>query len=119
MSIKPTILIADDEEGIRESLRLILEADYSLLFATNGEEAVTSAKAKNPELVILDIKMPKMSGLEVLKQIKSANPSAKVIILTGYQCVDIAQEAVKNGALEYLVKPFKREEIQKAVKKHI
>ena len=112
---KPTILICDDEEGIRESFKLILEDQYDLRFATNGLEAIEMLKSFTPALMLLDIKMPKMHGLEILKQIKEARPVLPIIIVTGYQSVEMAQEALKCGAIDYIPKPFESQEILKAV----
>ena len=111
------VLICDDEEGIRESLKLILEDSYDLAFATNGSEAIETAKQVLPDIVILDIKMPKMSGIDALKEIKKALPKAKFVISSGYKSVEVAQEAIKQGASEYIVKPFESEEILKTLGK--
>lgn len=116
--MKRKILICDDEEGIRESLKLILEKDYDLTFAQNGDEAVLAMKASPADIAILDIKMPKKDGLETLKELKKVNPSSKIIIATGYKSVDIAQEALNLGASDYIVKPFDREKIKKVIQKH-
>jgi len=117
--IKKRILVCDDEEGIRESLNLILEKDYDISFATNGKEAIEHIKKSPTDLVILDIKMPKMDGIETLKQIKQAKPDTKVIIATGYRSVETATEAVKHGASDYIVKPFESEQVLQAVSKQI
>ena len=104
--MKKKILIVDDEEGVRESLKLILEEKYDLTLASDGNECLKSLKA-NPqiELVLMDIKMPRMNGLEVLRQIKSLNPQMNVVIVTGYRSVETAQEAIKMGAGDYIIKP--------------
>lgn len=113
--IKPLILICDDEEGIRESFKLILEDHYELSFATNGLEALEMLKTLKPSLMLLDIKMPKMHGMEILKQVKALRPALPVIIVTGYQSVEMAQEALKNGAADYIPKPFESKYILKVV----
>ena len=113
---KARILIADDEEGIRESLSLILGEEYELAFAKDGEEALAKLAREPFGLVLLDIKMPKLDGLEVLKQLKTNGMRASVLVLTAYQSVELAQEAVKLGALDYLPKPFEREQILNAVR---
>ena len=114
--MKPKILIADDEEGIRESLSLILGEEYDLTFANDGEETLTKLGAEPFELTLLDIKMPKMDGLEVLKRLKAQGSNALVLVLTAYQSVELAKEALKLGALDYLPKPFEREQILNAVR---
>ena len=112
---KPTILICDDEEGIRESFKLILEDHYDLKFATNGLEALEILKSLSPAAMLLDIKMPKIHGLEILKRVKEAHPKLPVIIVTGYQSVEMAQEALKNGAADYIPKPFDSKTIIKTL----
>jgi len=116
--MKKKILICDDEEGIRESLKLILENDYDLIFAQNGDEAIKSMKSNPSDMTILDIKMPKKDGLETLKELKKISPESKVIIATGYKSVDIAHEAMKLGASDYVVKPFDREKIKTVIRKN-
>jgi len=116
--MKKRILICDDEEGIRESLKLILEKDYDLTFAENGDDAIQKMRSNPADMTILDIKMPKKDGLETLKELKKMCPGSKVIIATGYKSVDIAQEALNLGASDYIVKPFDRDKIRKAVQKY-
>ena len=112
---KSRILIADDEEGVRESLNLILGDDYELDFAQDGEQTLKKLQAQTYELAILDIKMPKLDGLEVLRRLKDSN-STPVLMLTAYQSVELAREAVKLGARDYLPKPFERGQILSVVK---
>jgi DNA-binding NtrC family response regulator len=116
--MRKKILVCDDEEGIRESLKLILEKDYDVVFAESGDDAIQKMKTSPTDMVILDIKMPRKDGLETLKEIKKVSPMANVIIATGYKSVDTAQEAMRLGASDYIVKPFDRETISKVVKKH-
>ncbi len=114
------ILIIDDEEGIRESLRLILSDDYDLIVTDSGKQGLECLENdKNIGLALLDIKMPKINGLDVLKAIKETRPDVNVIMVTGYKSVDTAAEATKLGASGYIVKPFKADEILEAVKKDL
>ncbi len=113
---KGRILIADDEEGIRESLNLILGDDYQLAFAKDGEETLAVLKQQTFDVVLLDIKMPKLDGLEVLRRLKASGSQAQVLVLTAYQSVELAREAVKLGARDYLPKPFEREQILNAIR---
>ena len=113
------VLICDDEEGIRESLKLILSDHYDLVVTKDGEQCLDClAKVKDIGLVLIDIKMPRVSGLEILKEIKELYPSLPVIIVTGYKSVETATEAVRLGASGYIVKPFKSEEILATVANH-
>jgi DNA-binding NtrC family response regulator len=110
------ILIADDEEGIRESLNLILSDEYELEFATDGQQTLEKLSREAFELALLDIKMPKLDGLEVLRRLKGNGSTTPILVLTAYQSVELAKEAVKLGALDYLPKPFEREQILNAVR---
>jgi len=112
---KPTILVCDDEEGLRESFKLVLEEFYDVRFAINGLEAIEKLKTFTPDLMLLDIKMPKLHGMEILKQIKKLKPRLPVIIVTGYQSVEMAQEALKNGAADYIPKPFESKQLLKII----
>ena len=106
------ILICDDEEGVRESLKLILGETHNLILTGDGQHCLDVLKnAEDVGLVLLDIKMPQLNGLEILKQIKKLRPDVSVIIITGYKSVETATEATKLGASGYIVKPFKAEEI--------
>lgn len=113
---KTRILIADDEEGVRESLNLILGEDYELAFASDGEEALAALGRETFELVLLDIKMPKRDGLELLKWITGSGLTTPVLMLTAYQSVELAKEAVKLGAVDYLPKPFDRDHLLRTVR---
>ncbi len=109
------ILIVDDEQGVRDSFQLILEDHYKLAFACNGADAFDMISDCRPKLILLDLKMPKVNGLELLKQIKTAFPTQKVIIVTGYQSVDVAKETIALGAVNYVTKPFDSKTILKLV----
>lgn len=114
------VLICDDEEGIRESLKLVLGDFYELIVTEHGKQALECLKtAKDIGLVLIDIKMPQVNGLEVLKTIKEKHPRINVIVVTGYKSVETAAEAVRLGASGYIIKPFKAEEILATVRKYI
>jgi len=115
---KKKILICDDEEGIRESLNLILKDHYDLQFACNGQECLkTLREDKNIGLVLMDIKMPKQNGIEITQDIKRLNPNIKVMIVTGYESAEIAQEATAAGADAYITKPFDSKQILNKISK--
>jgi len=119
-NISKKILVCDDEEGVRESLKLILGDDFNLILTESGEQCLDCIKnTADIGLVLMDIKMPQTSGLDVLKQIKETYPDLKVIIITGYKSVETATEAVRLGASGYIVKPFKSDEILATVKSTI
>ena len=115
MSTKLRVLIADDEEGIRESVSLILGEDYDLTIVEDGQQALTQLTRGKFDLALLDIKMPKLDGLEIMKRLKQQKIDTPVLVLTAYQSIELAKEAVKLGALDYLPKPFDRERILQAI----
>ena len=111
MTKKASILICDDETGVRESLKLILERDYTLNYVHHGKEAVDYLKKNEPDLVIMDIKMPQMNGLDALKQIRRVRRRVPILMITGYESSDVAAQAIRLGANDYLTKPFEREKV--------
>jgi DNA-binding NtrC family response regulator len=112
---KKSVLIADDEEGVREALTLILADNYALTYAATGAEALKLTQTKVFDIVLLDVKMPKLDGFDVLQRMRAAGNRTPVLILTAYQSIELAREAVKLGASEYLPKPFDRAQVQRAV----
>jgi two-component system, sensor histidine kinase and response regulator len=110
-----TLLIVDDEEGPRQSLRVVFKDEYNLLLASNGPEALTLAKTHTINAAVLDIRMTGMSGTEVLEKLKVIQPSIEVIMLTAYETVDTIRQALRLGAFDYLNKPFDVFSIRKAV----
>jgi len=116
----PKILICDDEEGVRESLKVVLADHYELIAVDSGDMAVEIlSHAKDIKIMLLDIKMPKTHGLDVLKEIKKKFPQVKIIMVTGYNSVETAAEASRLGANGYIVKPFKSQDILETVKKNL
>jgi len=105
------ILIVDDEQPIRESLRLLLKSNFAVSLAEDGESAVAIFEDVAPDLVLLDVMMPKLDGLETLKKLREKNANVPVIMLTGANTVRTAVQAMKAGALDYLNKPFDIEEL--------
>ena len=105
MSAKHTILIVEDEESMRESYKLLLENRYNLCLASNSQEAFECIQKESPELVLLDILMPGMNGLDALKKIKELS-DVEVIMVTADKAVRTAIQAVKLGAYDYISKPF-------------
>ncbi len=107
------ILIVDDESFIRENLeRILKEEQYNTATARNGGEALDLLREKPFDLVFLDLKLPDIPGLEVLKTIKESDPDLLVIIMTGYASVESAVESLKMGAYDYIKKPFKADVIK-------
>ena len=110
--MKPRVLIIDDEDAVRSSLKMIFEYEgYEVLLAANGPVGLKIAEQEAPDLVFLDVKMPQMDGLEVLKRLKERDGSPPVVILSGHGTVKTAVEAVKLGAWDFIEKPPESERI--------
>ncbi|MBI4689155.1 MAG: sigma-54-dependent Fis family transcriptional regulator [Nitrospirae bacterium] len=110
--LKPTVLIVDDEEGIRESLAGILEDEgYDVLNAKSGEESLSMLKENSPDLILLDIWLTGMDGIQTLQEIKSLRPDIPVIMISGHGNIEIAVKAVKLGAYDFLEKPLSLERV--------
>ena len=112
------ILIIDDDASLRRVLEYNLqEAGYDVTAAASGEEGLYFLKKEPYPLVITDMKMPGMDGMELLKRVKELYPETVVIIITAFGTIDIAVEAIKSGAYDYITKPFNRDEMRLTVAK--
>jgi putative nucleotidyltransferase with HDIG domain len=116
-STRPSILIVDDELGPRESLGMILKPSFNIFTSEDGREALQIIKNTNIDVVTLDLKMPVMSGEEVLKLIKDYDPTIEVVIITGYGTLKSAVEAIKYNVFDYILKPFNVSDILSTVKR--
>ncbi len=115
VSHRRTLLIVDDDESPRQALCMVFGDDYELLVAENGEQALELARKHVVDTAIVDIRMPGVSGIDVLAGLKQMDMAIEVIILTAYQTLETARQALRLGARDYLVKPFGVEEIRKVV----
>ena len=114
------ILVADDDAVIRKGLHRVLTAEgYAVETVSNGRAALDRLEQKRFKLLVTDLKMPGMSGLEVLASIRTCQPELPVVLMTGYAAIDNAVEAMKNGATDYLAKPFENAEIIEKIKNAI
>ncbi len=112
------ILITDDRAGIRSLLKEVLqESGYEVLTAAGGQEGIKIVQENTIDIVLLDMKMPGMDGLETLRLIKKAQPNVKVIIMTAYEDMEIIKEVQKRGASCYISKPFDIEELLSTIKR--
>ncbi len=112
------ILVLDDVEDAVELIKRILKRKKHQVFDFTEEEEAIEFVKKNPvDLAILDIKLKKMSGVDVLRELKKINPNIKAIMLTGYPTVETAKESLKLGASEYCIKPIDKDELEEKVAK--
>lgn len=118
-SKKAVILVVDDEESLRDSMKILLEDDYDVVFAVDGREALRKVKSAKPDLVLLDVKLPEIDGMEVLRRIKGSDPEIEVVMVTAMNTVQYAVEAIKSGAYDYITKPFDIDSISSIVEKII
>jgi len=109
------VLIVDDECGPRESLRLILTPSYDVVVAADGQEALQRFDDEHPDMVISDIRMPRMDGIQLLRNVKERSPELPFILLTGFGTLESAQEAVRMGAYDYISKPYDVDDIRRVV----
>lgn len=111
------VLVVDDEMGPRESLRMLLKPHYEIKTAETARAALAELGEFRPDLVILDIKMPEIDGLEVLRRIKRVDPSIEVVMITAYASLETVKLALSHGAFEYLIKPFSRQDLEDIVRR--
>jgi len=115
---RPRILIMEDEPSLAEGLKMVLsEQGYHVSLADTGIRALGSLTGRDYDLMVMDLRLPDMDGMEVLRLIKETKPETEVIVMTGYASVASAVESMKLGALDYLPKPFTEDELKAAVEK--
>ena len=111
------ILVVDDDAGVRESFRLILEDHYDVLDVADGPQALDTLRSSQVDLVLLDIRLPDMDGIEVLERMKAIDDGVEVILVTAVKTVRTAVAAMKLGAFDYLTKPFEEDELLQLVRR--
>ena len=112
---RPTLLIVDDEEGPRQSLNVLFKGTYNILLADSGPAALAAAEGRKIDVAVLDIRMDGMTGTELLGKLKARDPLLEVIMLTAYETMDTAKEAIRGGACDYLTKPFEISVVRDAI----
>jgi len=116
--VAQTILIVDDDHQLRQSFERLLAAEgYATLTASSGEAGVKLVREKSPDMVVMDVRMPGMNGLEAYAAMRAIDPRLPVIIMTAFGSTDVAIEATKMGAFDYVLKPFDIPEILDLIKK--
>ncbi len=103
---KGTLLVVDDEDGPRQSLRVIFKDDYEVLMANDGPSAIALAQANKVDVAVLDIRMAGMSGIEVLERLKFVDPTIEVVMMTAFETTDTIRQALRLRACDYINKPF-------------
>src|SRR5438876_8166706 len=117
MSESPTLLVADDDPGLRESLqRALTRAGYHVLLAPEGRTALEQLQQGGIDLVLTDLKMPGLSGIELLRAAKAIAPDVDVILLTAFGTIEEAVKAMKDGAYDFLTKPVQRAQLQRVIR---
>src|ERR1700745_1052092 len=115
----PKILVIDDEIGPRESLRMLLKPDYNVQTADCVEGGLKLLKEKQQDTIVMDIRMPGMTGIEGLRKIRQIDPHLSVIMLTGFGALETAQEALRLGANDYISKPFDAREMREVIGRNV
>jgi len=113
--IRKKILVIDDEPGIHKSLELLLTPDFSIYTALSGTEGLRIASAISPDLILLDLVMPQMSGMEVLRKLKQTGNDTPIIIFTAHGSVNTAVQVIKLGAVDYIEKPFDAHRLKQTI----
>src|SRR5688572_21217840 len=117
---KPRILIVDDEQSMREMLGIVLRRDgYNVRVAENGRQAIEALKQEPIDLLLSDIRMPDVNGVEVLRAAKELNRDVVAFMMTAYASTDTAVEAMRLGAVDYFMKPFSMDELRLKVRQHL
>jgi len=103
---KPTLMVVDDEEGPRQSVRVVFNEDFDVLMATDGPSAISLAQNSRIDVAVLDIRMGGMSGIEVLERLKYVDPGIEVVMMTAFETTDTMRQALRLRACDYINKPF-------------
>ena len=115
----PQILVIDDEMGPRESLRMLLKPNYTVYTADSVEKGLQLLVEKHPDTIVMDIRMPGMTGIEGLRKIRQIDPHLSVIMLTGFGALETAKEALRLGANDYISKPFDAREMREVISRNV
>jgi signal transduction histidine kinase len=118
-SAQHRVLVIDDELGPRESLRMLLKNEFEVITAESVSKGLEFLKEKQPDAIIMDIRMPDMTGIEGLREIRHIDPNVSVIMLTGFGALETAQEAIRLGANDYVKKPFDTREMVDTVRRNV
>lgn len=118
-AVQHRVLIIDDELGPRESLRILLKNEYEVFCADSVNRGIELLREKQPDVVVMDIRMPGKTGIEGLREIRALDPHVAVVMLTGFGALETAQEALRLGASDYLKKPFDTREMMEVIRTNV
>jgi CheY-like chemotaxis protein len=118
---RPRVLVVEDEEGIRKFVKRVLEEDYDVRFAANGQEGLQQARAVRPDIILLDLRMPVLDGLSVLAQLKASQETSAipVVVVSVQGETDMLLECQRAGAVDHVIKPFNVDDLRKVVQRQI
>ncbi len=114
---KPTILIVDDERSARHGMRMLLEQDYRVISAENSSSALEKLESNKVDIMLTDVRMPGMDGIELMEVAQKKYNDLKCIILTAYGDVDLAVQAMKKGAVDFMTKPINLDKLEILLKR--
>ena len=117
MKTRPRILVVDDDPLVRRSCERILGKGYDLRLADTGREGLSLLEGETFDLALVDLKLPDISGMDILQRAPDSFPETPIIVITGYASISSAVDAVKTGAFDYLAKPFSPDELEAAAEK--
>ncbi|MFA6004656.1 MAG: response regulator [Elusimicrobiota bacterium] len=117
MANRKTVMVVDDDPDILKTMDILLGREYAVIAASDGDAALSILAKQRPQLLILDVSMPKMSGLEVLKSVHASLPALAVLMLTAEMDLDVAKRALECGATAYITKPFEYDALLVEVKR--
>lgn len=117
---KITILVIDDDKDISDNLsKYLTENGYSAANTYTGQKGLELIKQQNPHIALVDLKLPDINGIELLKSIKSKSPETIIILMSGYATIDAAAESIKHGAYDFIAKPFNFNELELTLRRAI
>jgi DNA-binding NtrC family response regulator len=116
---KGSILIIDDEAVVRESLRDSLKDAHNITTAETGEEALELVKKQDFDVLIVDVRLPGKSGLEVVKEVKDINPYIRSIVITAFPSIELSVQAMKLGAVDFIVKPVRADDLEHMINENL
>jgi DNA-binding NtrC family response regulator len=116
---KGSILIIDDEAVVRESLRESLKDIHNVTTVETGEEAIDLVKKQDFDILVVDVRLPGKTGLEVVKEVREINPYIRSIVITAYPSVELSVQAMKQGAVDFIVKPIRIDDLEKLIDENL